>query len=86
MFDLIEEFVLFLMGQFYEKLELDLIRWTENLVKAVNENSEQGIETSLKYIKNYRELLKDLSDENMAINDFVGLIAEKYGFARVEEN
>ena len=86
MFDLIDEFIMFLMGQFHEKLELDLIRWTENLVKAVNENSEQGIETSLKYIKNYRELLKDLSDENMGINDFVDLIAEKYGFARVEES
>ena len=86
MFDLMDQFIMFLMEQFHEKLELDLIRWTENLVKAVNENSEKGIETSLKYIKNYRELLSDLSDENMDIKDFVDLIAEKYGFARVEEN
>ncbi len=79
MFDLIDHFLIFLMGEFGKSLEADLERWIENLMKSTRENNEKNIETSMKYIKKYRELLNDLSDENMEIKDFVGLLVEKYG-------
>lgn len=84
MMDLMDRFIMYLMNEFYESLEADLKRWTENLVAAVKENNDTNIETSMKYINNCRELMHDLSDENMDIKDFVGLLAEKYGFALVE--
>jgi len=79
MFDLMDQFILFLMGEFYKSLENDLKRWTQNLVEAVKEDNQKNIETSLEYIKNNRELMNDLRDENMGIRDFVGLLVEKYG-------
>ena len=84
MFDLIDHFLIFLMDGFYTSLEKDLKRWTENLLEAVEETNQDTIDTSMKYIQNYRELMNDLSDENMDITDFVGLIAEKYGFVRAD--
>ena len=85
MFDLMDQFSLFLMNEFHKSLGNDLERWTKNLVTAVNENNSKNIDTAIKYIKNYRELMNDLSDENMEIKDFVGLIAEKYGFVRADK-
>ena len=84
MFDLMENFIIFLMNEYYNSLEKDLKRWSENLLKASEENKQENIDTALKYIKHYREMMNDLSDENMDIKDFVGLIAEKYGFVRSE--
>lgn len=82
MIDLIDRFLLFLMDGFYTSLEKDLKRWTKNLMKAIEENNQENIDTSMKCIQDYRELMNDLRDENMDIKDFVGLIAEKYGFVR----
>lgn len=79
MFDLMDHFILFLMDEFYKSLENNLTRWTENLLEAVKENNNESIETAMKYIKNYRDLMNDLRDENMDIKDFVGLLVEKYG-------
>lgn len=84
MIDLMDQFILFLMNGFYASLENDLKRWTENLLKAIKENNQKNIDTAMKYIQDYRELMADLSDENMDIKDFVGLLAEKYGFVRAE--
>ena len=84
MFDLIDHFLMFLIDGFYQSLEQERDRWLENLTKAVEENNETNIDTALGYIKNYRELMSDLSDENMEIKDFVGLLAEKYGFVRAD--
>ena len=84
MIDLMDQFILFLMDEFYTSLENDLKRWTTNLLKAVEENNQKNIDTSMKYIQNYRELMNDLRDENMDIKDFVGLLAEKYGFVRAD--
>lgn len=67
------------MDQFRESLEADLSRWTENLVESVKDNNTNNIETCMKYIKKYRELIDDLTDENMDLKDFVGLVAEKFG-------
>ena len=82
MIDLIDHFILFLMDGFYTSLEKDLKRWTTNLLEAIEENKQDNIDTSMKYIQNYRELMNDLRDENMDIKDFVGLLAEKYGLVR----
>lgn len=82
MFDLMDQFIMFLMNEFYLSLEEDMKRWTDNLVKAVKENNPKSIELALKHIDNNRDMMNDLSDENMDIKDFVGLIAEKYGFVR----
>ncbi len=84
MLDLMDQFVMFLMNEFHSSLEKDLKRWTDNLLDAVEENNEKNIDTSMKRIKNCRELMNDLSDENMEIKDFVGLLAEKYGFVRAD--
>lgn len=83
MFDLIDHFIIFLMNEFHASLEKDLRRWIGNLQTAVEENNEKNIETAFKHIKNYRELLSDLSDENMEIKDFMGLVAEKYGMLKI---
>ncbi len=82
MFDLMDRFVMFLMDGFHQSLERDLERWTDNLLTAIRDNNQKNIDTSIGYIQNYRELMNDLSDENMDIKDFVGLLAEKYGFVR----
>lgn len=82
MFDLMDQFVLFLMDGFYSSLEKDLKRWTKNLMDAIEENNQDNIDTSMRYIQDYRELMNDLRDENMDIKDFVRLIADKYGFVR----
>lgn len=79
-----ERFVNFLMNEFYESLENDLQRWTENLVEAVKENNEKNIETSMTWIKNYREMMSELNDENMEPKIFVRLLAEKYGLVRAD--
>lgn len=79
MIDLMDRFVMFLMDEFYTSLENDLKRWTENFAEAVEEGKTDRMESALKYIKDYSELMNDLRDENMDIKDFVGLIAEKYG-------
>ncbi len=84
MIDLMDRFIMFLMNEFHESLGNDLKRWTETLGKAVEENNLRNIDSSIKYIKHCREMMSDLSDENMDIKDFVGLIAEKYGFVRAE--
>lgn len=85
MFDLIDHFLIFLMDGFYQNLENDLKRWTENLLTAIAENDQTNIDTAMKYIKNYRELMNDLIDENMEPKVFMGLIAEKYGFVRADK-
>lgn len=84
MFDLMDQFILFLMDGFYKYLENDLKRWTKNLREAIAENNQENIDRSMKYIQSYREMMNDLRDENMDIKDFVGLIAEKYGFVRAD--
>lgn len=82
MFDIIDSFIIFLMDGFYQSIDNDLKRWTENLLEAIEEDNQENIDTSMKYIKNYRELMNDLTDENMDTWVFVGLLAEKYGFVR----
>lgn len=84
MFDLMDQFILFLMDGFYKQLENDLKRWTGNLSEAIEENNQKNIDASKKYIQNYRELMNDLIDENMDIKDFVGLLADKFGFVRAD--
>lgn len=82
MFDLMEQFILFLMNQFYQSLKEYQERWTQNLVNAVKGGNQKSVELCMKNIQNCREMMDDLSDENMDTKDFVGLIAEKYGFVR----
>ena len=84
MWDLIDHFIVFLMREFNKSLEKDLKRWTDNLREAIGEDNQDNIDTSIEYIQTYRELMTDLRDENMTGKDFVGLIAEKYGFDRAE--
>lgn len=84
MFDLMDQFILFLREGFYEYLQKEMKRWTGNLLKAVEENNQPNTDTAIKYIQNYRELMNDLRDENMDIKVFVGLLAEKYGFVRAD--
>ena len=79
MFDLMDHFIIFLMDGFHKSLEKDLTRWTENLLEAVKEDNNENIQTSMTYIKKYRDMMNDLSDENREIKDFVGLLVEKYG-------
>ena len=70
MIDLMDRFVMFLMNEFYESLNQDMKRWLVNLNTAVEDNNEKNIETALRYIKDTRELMNDLSDENMEIKDY----------------
>lgn len=82
--DLIDHFMMFLMNEFYQKLENDLERWTNNLLEAVKEDKKENIEHSLSWIHKYRDMMNDLRDENMSQTDFVGLIIEKFGLVKPE--
>ena len=72
------------MMLFYDDLKADLKRYSLNLVKAIEDDDESNIDVYQKWIKDTREILSDLNDVNMDIKDFVGLLAEKYGFVRAE--
>ena len=82
MLDLIDRFVMFLLNEFYEHLEEELTRYSQSLTVAIKEHRDLDAERYLKWIKETRDQLADLSDENMELKDFVGLVAEKYGFVR----
>jgi len=77
--DICDRFINFLMNEFYESLKEDIARYSKSLTKAVERDNQKDIDNALSWIKDSRELMNDLSDENMVVKDFVGLLAEKYG-------
>ncbi len=79
MLDMMDRFVNFLMGMFYDNLKSELKGYGLKLAKAIEEEDDSNIDFYHKMIKDTREILNDLNDENMDINDFVGLLADKYG-------
>ena len=82
MMDLMDRFMMFLLNNFYEHLEEELTGYSQSLTVAIKENRDSDADRYLRWIKETRDQLSDLSDENMDIKDFVGLLAEKYGFVR----
>lgn len=78
MLDIQDRFVNWLMTGFYDNLKREVEGYGLQLVKAIDENDTGNIDFYLKMIKETREILDDLSDENMEIGDFVSLVLGKY--------
>lgn len=82
MLDLQDRFINFLMSMFYDSLKADVKGYGLRLAKALEEDNAQDRKLYLKMITETQGIIDDLGDENMDIKDFVGLLAEKYGFVR----
>ena len=84
MTDLQERFILWLMNNFYEKLQEDLDNYGKRVSKALTENKGTNVDLYLRMITETREIIKDLSDENMGPKEFIQLIAQTYGLMKDE--
>jgi len=71
--------MMWLMNQFYESLKDDLDRLGKRLSKALAEDKQTDIDTYMRMVTETRGIIKDMSDENFEIKDFVHMIAHKYG-------
>jgi len=79
MLDLQDRFINYLVSGFYENLKREVTGYGLKLAKAIEENDTDNVDLYLRMIRETRGILDDLSDENMEIKDFVGLLVEKYG-------
>ena len=79
MLEIQDRFVNFLMTMFYDELNSELKGYGLKLAKAIEEEDKTNIDFYMKFIKDTRGILSDLSDENMTPRDFVHLIFHKYG-------
>ena len=66
------------MNEFYEVQRLDLTRYGEKLAEAIAKNKESDVKLYLKMIKDTRQIIDDISDENMTVKDFARLVTSKY--------
>jgi len=76
--DFIDKYWLWSMNEFYEVQRLDLTRYGEKLAEAIAKNKESDVKLYLKMIKDTRQIIDDISDENMTVKDFARLVTSKY--------
>lgn len=75
---LIDRYWLWSMNEFYEKLRDDLVGYGDHLAEALEKNEKKSIETYLRMIKETRQIIADIRDENMEVGDFARLVTSKY--------
>lgn len=78
MLDLQDRFINYLWNGFYHELKQDLQNYADKLADAIDNEDHKNTELYFKMLNDTRELLSDLSDENMTPRDFMDLILEKY--------
>ena len=76
--DFIDRYWLWSMNAFYEDQRTHLSRFGSKLAEALANNKETDIKLYLRMIKDTRQIIEDISDENMEVGDFARLVTSKY--------